>query len=310
MAKTVLLSNILKNDSYPKMFDISAPYCCGTISIQHDNEYTEQMLAELPNITFSVYTLEDDKYVLYEPRALSIKVPTDENPISYAIIDIPTSCLIAVTPEFDDNAIISHNEEVEIFGGDKWTAPTTEFALTITWDNTNITADSGGVSPEDFYTKEEIDTMMADKVSDDDLTTHFVAGANIEIVDNQDGTQTINASGEISSADSVARAGVAALEQAMRTKPNIYANTTDYWEAQTTLESETNAIYVYTDYEVTEDLQNIPGIKIGDGTTFVKNLPFIAGGNITESDIENWNNKVAVKVNPSDNENLILFNNE
>jgi hypothetical protein len=67
---------------------------------------------------------------------------------------------------------------------------------------------------------------------------------------------------------------------------------------------------VYTDYEVTEDLQNIPGIKIGDGTTVVKNLPFIAGGNITESDIENWNNKVAVKVNPGDDEDLILYNNE
>ena len=309
MPKSVLLSVINKDESYPKMFDISAPYCCGTIALKCDNEYTEQMLAELPNITFSIYTLQDDEYVLYESRALSIAVPKDSNPISLAIVDIPTMCIIAVVPEFDNFALCSHNEEVNISGGDKWSVPTIEFPIQITWDNTNIVADTGGGAPADTYTKEEIDEMLAVKVSDEELLTHFIAGSNIEIVNNLDGTQTINASGEISAQDDVARAGVAALNTQMLTKPSIYANTTDYWDAQLSLASEENAIYVYTDYDVTNEGNFIPAIKIGDGTTIVKNLPFIAGSNITEYDIENWNNKVAVKVNPGDDEDLILYNN-
>lgn len=43
------------------------------------------------------------------------------------------------------------------------------------------------------------------------LKSHFKNGANIQIVDNPDGTQTINASGEISSEDTVAREAIANL---------------------------------------------------------------------------------------------------
>ena len=272
-----MLTSINKTDSYPKMFSIEAPYCCGTISIEKDSSYTEQMLAEMPNITFSVYTLQDDEYVLYQPRALTIAIPADNKPVSFAIIDIPTSCIFSLVPNFDNNAFISHNKTVDIFGGDKWTTPTSEFPLTITWDNTNIVADSEGSTPVDTYTKEEIDQMLSDKVSEEQLGTHFVAGSNIEIVDNQDGTQTINASGEISVEDSVARAGVAALQEQMQTKPNIYSNTTSYWNSQATLVSEENAIYVYTDYDTDITThQNIAAIKIGDGVTVVKDIPFSA----------------------------------
>ena len=38
------------------------------------------------------------------------------------------------------------------------------------------------------------------------VNSHFKGGSNIQIVDNPDGTQTINASGEVSSEDTVARA--------------------------------------------------------------------------------------------------------
>lgn len=42
----------------------------------------------------------------------------------------------------------------------------------------------------------------------DIITSHFVAGTNIEITDNPDGTQTINASGEVSTTDEVARQAI------------------------------------------------------------------------------------------------------
>lgn len=44
------------------------------------------------------------------------------------------------------------------------------------------------------------------------VNSHFKGGSNIQIVDNPDGTQTINASGEVSSEDTVARAEIAAIK--------------------------------------------------------------------------------------------------
>lgn len=44
------------------------------------------------------------------------------------------------------------------------------------------------------------------------VKSHFKGGANIQIVDNSDGTQTINASGEISSEDTVARNAIADIK--------------------------------------------------------------------------------------------------
>ena len=44
------------------------------------------------------------------------------------------------------------------------------------------------------------------------VNSHFVGGSNIQIVDNPDGTQTINASGEVSSEDTVARAEIAEMK--------------------------------------------------------------------------------------------------
>lgn len=44
------------------------------------------------------------------------------------------------------------------------------------------------------------------------VNSHFKGGSNIQIVDNPDGTQTINASGEVSSEDTVARAEIVAIK--------------------------------------------------------------------------------------------------
>ena len=44
------------------------------------------------------------------------------------------------------------------------------------------------------------------------VKSHFKDGANIQIVDNSDGTQTINASGEVSSEDTVARNAIAVIK--------------------------------------------------------------------------------------------------
>ena len=48
--------------------------------------------------------------------------------------------------------------------------------------------------------------------TEDYVSGHFTAGANITITDNTDGTQTIAASGEVSSEDTVARAAIDAIK--------------------------------------------------------------------------------------------------
>ena len=48
------------------------------------------------------------------------------------------------------------------------------------------------------------------------VNSHFRGGSNIQIVDNPDGTQTINASGEVSSEDTVARAEIAEMKDGVK----------------------------------------------------------------------------------------------
>ena len=56
--------------------------------------------------------------------------------------------------------------------------------------------------------------------------------------------------------------------------PVIYYGTTEEWNAQRELVSMRNTIYIYTDY-ATQDETNIPGMKIGDGDSYLIDLPFI-----------------------------------
>lgn len=88
---------------------------------------------------------------------------------------------------------------------------------------------------------------------------------------------------------------------------NIIAKTTEQWNATPRLVSQKNTIYVYTDFDVIDGV-NIPALKIGDGSTFVVALPFLAGSavTITPQDVDSWDNKVTAYQDDVDNENLIL----
>lgn len=96
--------------------------------------------------------------------------------------------------------------------------------------------------------------------------------------------------------------------------PFYYATTAE-WDAQTTLVSELNGIYVYTDHSVV-DGKYIPGFKLGDGLAYVVDLPFLdavltehigdTSIHVTADEKTFWNNKNRGFVN---GENLILTNN-
>ena len=58
----------------------------------------------------------------------------------------------------------------------------------------------------------------------------------------------------------------------------ILSATTAYWNSKPGLITETNTIYIYTDYRQEEkqgEIVNIPGLKIGDGLAYLIDIPFI-----------------------------------
>ena len=98
----------------------------------------------------------------------------------------------------------------------------------------------------------------------------------------------------------------------------IHIDTTANWNDQPTLLSSIGHIYVYSDYMIIGGT-NIPGIKIGDGQTYLIDMPFVSGNedllnahinntdvHITQAERAFWNNKNRAYINENDQETLIL----
>jgi len=96
---------------------------------------------------------------------------------------------------------------------------------------------------------------------------------------------------------------------------SIYYDTTHNWNLQRDFVSERLAFYVYTDHEALEDeygnVTYAPGLKIGDGTSYLIDLPFVASSltqieetlnehindmvrHITSEERDSWNNKAHI----------------
>lgn len=104
----------------------------------------------------------------------------------------------------------------------------------------------------------------------------------------------------------------------------VYYDTKANWDAQRDLVAEQAAIYIYSDATtVTDEYGNeipVSSIKIGDGTSYLIDMPFLTGGSsqiimdhlsnnaihVSESDRELWNNKVTAYLLEDDIENLVL----
>ena len=112
-------------------------------------------------------------------------------------------------------------------------------------------------------------------------------------------------------------------------RTNIVLNDTTYnWNQQRQLIAEAGTIYVYRDYHRIEDEVGnptfIPDMKIGDGQSYLIDLPFISDytlhelmEHINDTEIhvsteekQFWNNKVAAVISTVSNEKLILYNSQ
>ena len=102
----------------------------------------------------------------------------------------------------------------------------------------------------------------------------------------------------------------------------VFYDTKENWDTQRTLIAEEGVIYIYSNYMYIEDEggNQIPvaGIKIGDGTSYLIDMPYIsdaatylitmhisnAGIHVTPEEKQFWNNKVSAYINHTDEECL------
>lgn len=106
-------------------------------------------------------------------------------------------------------------------------------------------------------------------------------------------------------------------------KVSFQIDSKENWDSQTLLVSEKDTVYFYTNYKTktlgNDTVQNIPGIKIGDGSAYLIDLPFIGQNpdfeqhirntviHITSQERTTWNDKVSCEVAQNDNQNLMFF---
>jgi len=95
----------------------------------------------------------------------------------------------------------------------------------------------------------------------------------------------------------------------------VHVATTAVWNSTPTIIAMAKHIYVYSDYAGLD----VPGIKIGDGTTYLIDLPFVEGNDsrlnehiyneiihVTSAERAFWNNKVTCYISPVDSEQLVF----
>ena len=100
-----------------------------------------------------------------------------------------------------------------------------------------------------------------------------------------------------------------ALSMPSSGRKEVISATTEEWNSKPNYISVKDIIYVYTDHNVISG-ESIPGIKVGDGVTYLIDLPFVTGGcEVTQEQIDFWNNKVAIMIDPNDPENVIFYTN-
>lgn len=100
-----------------------------------------------------------------------------------------------------------------------------------------------------------------------------------------------------------------------------YSKTTEEWNSDVSLLAEENVLYIYTDHKVIikdGEQMLLPGLKFGDGKTYLIDLPFLNDSQTDQAFIDHMNNNI-IHVSAADrqfwdnklnfqleNENLIL----
>ena len=99
----------------------------------------------------------------------------------------------------------------------------------------------------------------------------------------------------------------------------LYASTAT-WNSQPQLLSDKGYIYIYSDYRQDEHGNNIPSMKVGDGTAYLIDMPFTDEliyehiedqiRHITQAEREFWNNKVRCYISEEQGSEEVIFTTE
>lgn len=97
--------------------------------------------------------------------------------------------------------------------------------------------------------------------------------------------------------------------------PEIFYDTKANWDAQPELVGRNHTIYIYTDNH-SVDGKVIAGIKVGNGLTYLIDLPFLddiywehvnnSNIHVTQTEKDNWNDKITCYVDPDAPERLVF----
>ena len=99
---------------------------------------------------------------------------------------------------------------------------------------------------------------------------------------------------------------------------NVHIDTTVNWNTQPQLVGKMGHLYIYKDYTVIDGVE-VPAFKVGDGSAYLIDAPFVAGNDsklnahildvnvhIQDGEREFWNNKVTAFLSKGDDETLVL----
>ena len=121
---------------------------------------------------------------------------------------------------------------------------------------------------------------------------------------------------------------ITAAERVLWNTGRVVTKTTAEWNAETSYIPAAGYICVYSDYTTTTDASgnviNTPALKVGDGTTYIVDLPFMVGTHaqealdshinntavhITELERTFWNNKVSCSIDSTNPEEIVFSTN-
>lgn len=101
-----------------------------------------------------------------------------------------------------------------------------------------------------------------------------------------------------------------------RTSEHILVDSTANWNRTPKLVSVKNMLYIYTDHD-SKDGVPIPGFKVGDGSSYLIDMPFTdvlyrdhvdnSVIHVTQQDKDNWNNKVRCYVDDLNSPGNLIF---
>ena len=129
--------------------------------------------------------------------------------------------------------------------------------------------------------------------------------------------------GDVQLSNSDVYARIEAINDALEDKASMQVKTSAQWRQQLDTVGQLNTFYIYTDRSQKEDDQgniiNYPGIKVGDGSSYLVDLPFVdeifydhtnnMNIHVTSAEKEFWNNKVRTQDSEIDQQNLIFTTN-